>query len=97
VFLDNELNVNGGVCQVCVTGKWKDSDTSCNACSPPAPPKESNPPATEVDCTAKHHDSGQPLTFRDGARGRLRGQYKRCSAGQWLQSEPTKEQLCTAK
>jgi hypothetical protein len=97
VFVDAALNLNSDVCQQCVRGKWVDKTVPCDKCKTANVARATNPTPLDSDCTAKHPGSVQNLTFSDGARVHRAGNYQRCSAGQWVNSEPVKDQICERK
>lgn len=93
VYSDRQLLSTGGACQICNAGKWKDDATSCNKCVPTKKPEESNPPASNTDCTDLK--GATPVAFSDGARiDRANGKRQRCSAGKWLDSDVPPDQQC---
>ena len=98
VFSDNEMNLNGRICQVCKAGKWIDQDVKCDECKPKTNPVESNRPPGPKDCTENPNPaSAQKLTYTDGAREVLQGKFKVCAGGQWAEKTPVPSQICSAK
>ena len=99
IFADNEMNVNGRVCQICRNGKWVDRDVKCEECKPKTNPVAMNPPPGANDCTARPNRANRtaPLeAFTDGARAVLEGRFQVCSGGQWIDSTPARSQVCPA-
>jgi len=97
VFADNELNINGRVCQICQNGRWVDRKVKCEECKPKTTPVPVNPPPAANDCTARPHRSAPLQTYTDGARAILEGKFQLCSDGQWIESNPAPSQLCPGR
>lgn len=96
IFADDEMNLNGRVCQICQNGRWVDRAVRCEECKPKTIPVEFNPTPAANDCTARPNRSAPLQTFTDGARAILNGKFQLCSDGQWLDSTPTRSQICAA-
>jgi len=96
IFADNEMNINGRVCQICQNGKWVDRDVRCEDCKPKTNPVPLNPTPAANDCTARPHRSATLETYSDGARAVLDGKFQVCSGGQWIDSTPARSRLCAA-
>ena len=96
IFADNEMNINGRVCQICQNGKWVDRDVKCEECKPKTNPVPSNLPPAANDCAARPHRSAPLEAYSDGARAMLNSKFQLCSDGQWLESTPERSQICPA-
>ena len=96
LFVDNEMNVNGRVCQICQNGKWVDKDVRCEECKPKTNPVPSFLQPAANDCAARPHPSAPLEAYSDGARAILNGRFQLCSDGQWLGSTPERSQICPA-
>ena len=97
IFADNEMNINGRVCQICQNGKRIDRDVKCEECKPKANPVAFNPTLAAKHCTARPNRSAPLETYTDGARAILNGKCQLCSGGQWLESTPARSQICPAQ
>ena len=97
IFADNEMNINGRVCQICQNGKWVDRDVKCEECKSKTNPVAFNPTPAANDCTARPNRSAPLETYTDGARAVLNGKFQLCSGGQWLESTPARSQICPAQ
>ena len=96
IFADNEMNLNGRVCQICQNGKWVDRDVKCEECKPKTIPVASHPIPAANDCAARPHRSAPLEAFTDGARAVLQGKFQICSDGQWIETTPSRSQICPA-
>jgi hypothetical protein len=97
IFADDEMNLNGRVCQICHNGRWVDRPVKCEECKPKTNPVAFNPTPAANDCTARPNRSAPLQTFTDGARAILNGKFQLCSDGQWLESTPERSQICAAQ
>lgn len=95
IYADNDLKLNGGVCQTCTNGKWIDRKVPCDQCRPEKGTLgETDHKGSDTDCVYESKDDG-PKIFSDGARMvNSQKQYKKCSASQWVDSPPTDDQIC---
>ena len=97
LFVDNEMNLNGRVCQICKNGRWVDRNVKCEECKPKTLPVPSNLPPAANDCNARPHRSAPLEAYSDGARAVLDGKFQLCSDGQWLETTPERSQICPAQ
>jgi len=97
IFADNELSINGRVCQICQNGRWVDRNVKCDECKPKTIPVPSYLPPAANDCTARPNRSAPLEAFSDGARAVLNGKFQLCSDGQWIESNPAPSQMCAAR
>ena len=96
IFGDNEMSVNGRVCQICQGGRWVDKRAKCEECKPKTNPVPLHPIPAANDCTFRPNRSAPLETFTDGARAILQGKFQICSDGQWLETTPERSQICPA-